>query len=97
MTCLGALSLLVFFNPFLWAYEAWVAVKMWSWFVAPIGVPQITIPQAFGINLLLALWRGPQMWTRREEYKEWYAIVIALLAQPSYVLAFGWAAHRFLG
>lgn len=35
--------------------EGIVLAIMWAWFVAPLGVPKLMLPQAIGIDLLISL------------------------------------------
>lgn len=36
-------------------FRAVILVKSWAWFIVPMGVPNVSIPQVLGINLLLGL------------------------------------------
>lgn len=45
-----------------------VIVILWRWFMVPtFGLPEITMPQVGGINLILTLFRGPRLLTSVEK------------------------------
>jgi hypothetical protein len=43
--------------PLIWL-RAWVIVKLWSWFVVPLGVKPLTIGLAIGLCIVVALLKG---------------------------------------
>ena len=39
-------------------YFGWVIQYLWLWFVVPLGVPLVSIPQALGLTLVAAALTG---------------------------------------
>lgn len=46
--------------------RAWVLVKGWAWFIVPLGVPNISIPQMIGINLFILCILAPIQRTEKK-------------------------------
>jgi hypothetical protein len=47
----AVISLLLVFP--LAAWKGWVLVRIWAWFVVPLGVPALTVWHAAGLSLLV--------------------------------------------
>ena len=50
VACLG----LLLFVP-AWMFEGVVLCWLWSWYVVPLGVVQLTVPWAMGIGMLVGI------------------------------------------
>ena len=80
--------------------RGWVLSVMWGWFIAPLGVPEITIASAIGISLVVALLTnktdnsGP---TEKRSVQQYIEVVVthAFLA-PLMTLLFGWLVVQFV-
>lgn len=67
----------------------WAASVLWGWFVTPVfGLPQITITQAAGISLILALLRAKLASPKDETSLSVKALVI--IVAPPLSVAMGW-------
>jgi len=52
----GALIVIYIFTPFHWMWEGLVLKVLWNWFIPTLfGGPQMTIPYALGISLIVGL------------------------------------------
>lgn len=80
--------------------RGWVLSMLWGWFIAPLGVPEITIASAIGISLVVALLTnktdnsGP---TEKRSVQQHIEVVVthAFLA-PLMTLLFGWLIVQFV-
>ncbi len=76
-----------------------VLTVLWGWFIEPLGVPAINVPEALGIALIIGM-----LWLREEEedkkklprdqrFLEAFGLGIT---NAGLVLAFGWIVHLFV-
>lgn len=73
---------------------SWATVVMWGWFMVPLGLPALSIPQVAGISGLISLFKGPN--TKKSEDKEWPEGLTLIVLSPAFILAFGWVALQFV-
>lgn len=72
----------------------WAFSTLWGWFVVPLGVMEIGIPTAAGIDLLIGF--STYKSTYAENDREWWHnATITLIAAPITV-ALGWIIHLFM-
>lgn len=81
-----------------WA-NAYVGSTLWAWFIVPtFGLSALTLPQAWGISLIVCLWTK-QMFTCKSKDErttaEKIGEVIGVMLWPWVLLFFGWVCHHF--
>lgn len=81
------------------AWRAYVLKIMWGWFVVPLGVPAITVPIAYGLTLVVSMFRPssyPDDETPEEaRFREKRALFFGVIS-PAVVLALGWLGTQFM-
>jgi len=78
-----------------WGYAIHV---LWAWFVVPIGLPAISIAQAYGLSVLFGLFmntRGLDV-GKEKTSDEWAVSVTIGVLMPAVALLFGWIAVGFM-
>lgn len=82
--------------------RAWVLTVLWSWFLVPYGVPQIAIPAAIGISLIVGMFttKLSDKWSQEKKKKslpESFADMISTaFLSPLFVLCIGWVVSGFM-
>jgi hypothetical protein len=80
--------------------HGWATYKLWSWFIVPLGVPEIGFFHALGIVIFVGFVAG-----FRNSYSEFQNAqdckiiidcVLYLYVRPILVLVFGWLLHCFM-
>jgi len=92
---------LIFIPLFL--YSAWagafVGVKLWAWFVVPVfGFKAVTLPQAFGLSLLIGYWTKQHFNNHAKDERDVTTKAVefcSLLAYPWLVLLFGFICKSY--
>lgn len=86
---------------FLLATIVWVGTIMlkglvlkilWGWFIVPLGVVAISIPQALGLSILIILLAS----VKPAKESKWEEIMANSIASSSIVLLFGYIFHLFM-
>lgn len=67
--CLSVLLGLVLMAPMI-LFEGYVFKVMWGWFVAPLGLPKISVAHAYGLLLILTVARFEHKTAGRQTPKE---------------------------
>lgn len=70
--------------------EGWVVSILWGWFVAPLGLAEITIAQGAGMSLLLAVCTHQ---FSNLENKQVPKLLLDAFMRPSLALLAGWAIY----
>ena len=91
VTALGCLILLLL-GPATALLDAWVIVKLWSWFMVPMGLSAITMRIPVAVDLMANLIIRP----RSDGSMKWNDVVARVLFVPLVALAIGWCAARWL-
>lgn len=87
--------LLLFLGSFSIVLEA-VAVKfLWTWFIVPLGVVEISLIHALGISILFSL-LTKEISTKKKTTDENLEMVIAILTRLGLALIIGWSASNFM-
>lgn len=73
--------------------EAFVLMKLWIWFISPLGVLQLSFAQSLGIVVLLDYIRSPVVYYHKEEFKD---NPLAQIMCMLLLLSLGFAIH-FVG
>lgn len=86
-------------------YVAYVLTYLWQWFIVPIFfVPQLTVPQAFGLTLFVGLFNYSRarssevLRISNPEYGPWVRYCSALmtgLCHASLALGTGWVVKEY--
>lgn len=86
-------SLLI--SPLTWMWKAFVLLKLWVWFLVPLGAPRGGFVAAMGVVLIVGLLTPTKI--DDEEYdtnRAVKAIGFGIIA-PLIALGFGWGLHLF--
>jgi hypothetical protein len=71
--------------------NAFVLIKMWSWFIVPLfHLPTLNVPFAIGLALTIGLFKNGSATKEGKAY--WFLIFIG----PFITLFFGWIIHMFI-
>lgn len=107
--CFGLILYLVIITPLLAIWNGFVLSKLWTWFVVPLGVNQISIPHAMGISTLVGLFLSGIVLTLAQiksnmEDKDEDQLLVALMTSflfgiivPLLAWGFGAIYHYFIG
>lgn len=84
-------------------FWSWVAVKLWTWFLIPLGAPAIGMAHAYGISSLVALFTSGiiagiariKTVDETEKERDVNRVVMAWMA-PLLCLGFGYVAHALM-
>ncbi|MDD9665655.1 hypothetical protein [Klebsiella pasteurii] len=85
------LIIVVYFAVFI--YEAYSLTLLWSWFVVPFGITDITFPWAIGLCCLASFFKGvPPL---KNDENSW-ASAAKDTALVTIILVIGAIAHKFM-
>lgn len=76
--------------------RAWVFTILWGWFLVPLGAPEVSIPTAIGISLILNLF---MQHLAKEETKDKNLIAevgLRAIGAPVVTLILGWIVTLFV-
>lgn len=71
--------------------EGYVLSIVWSWFMVPFGLPQISIPWAIGVSVTASLVM-PTPRGKQTNWETWFA----LLLKPLLILLIAWACKQWM-
>lgn len=101
--CFGILAILLVAIVFDALISGWALSVMWLWFVVPLfGLPHLSVAQAIGLGLIVALFRNANATNAsnpdgtRKSWGEIISGVLAVLLSPLYILLFGLIVKSFL-
>lgn len=90
--------MLIFLSISMWfvglIYETYTLTLLWSWFVVPFGITNITFPWAMGLSCLAALFKGLPPSNKNED--EWLLRSVKNLVLVTIILVIGSIAHKFM-
>ncbi len=76
--------------------NGWVLVKLWLWFIVPLGVLAITVPHGIGIASVVS-YLTYQFDSRNDADEDAWALLLVFgITKPIFALAFGYAVHSFM-
>lgn len=80
--------------PFHTMWRGFVFLKLWGWFVLPLGGPHLTLLQAMGVQLILtyATFHGPL----QREQLQWIQGWLVRWILPAVLLLIGWSYTLFM-
>jgi hypothetical protein len=91
------LLIALFLLPIVIVIRGWVFLKLWIWFVVPLGIPTISLAHACGIGLIAAYlckqYSADSVEKTDAERKRAAAVGFAV---PLVTLAIGWVIQRFM-
>lgn len=85
----GVFGLVLFVPLLLWS--AFVLMKLWGWFLVPLGVPRIGLVGAVGVDLIVSL-TAHQFVPERQTMQNWAERVARAVVIPAIILFVGWVA-----
>lgn len=91
MKALGYLALAVIFSML----YAFVTLKLWLWFVVPLGVVTITFAEAWGIHVLVSFFLLWGIWTDEEKSAQNIRRAVAKAVMAAILFLEGWIVHLF--
>lgn len=80
--------------PWTTMLRGFVLVKLWHWFITPLGVIELRVPIALGIALTVSLLTTDFDATR--EKREWWGHLVISTSVSLIALGFGWLYTLFL-
>jgi len=75
--------------------RAWVIMKLWNWYIAPVfGIPELTVAYSFGVSLLVfyMVYRR----ARSDENESPLALITSAVMAAGFALLFGWIGTFFI-
>lgn len=81
--------------PLMIVFDAWAITIMWGWFIVPLGVVAIGKAHAYGISVMLSLFRNSPA-RRGENDRTGIELVIAALLTTGFMLLMGYIAHAVM-
>lgn len=82
----------------IWA-NAYVGSTLWAWFIVPtFGLPALTMPQAWGISMLVSMWTKQMITCKSADERttgEKIGEIVTAVIWPWAFLFFGWICHHF--
>jgi hypothetical protein len=76
--------------------RGWVISKLWIWFIVPFGTPQISLPHALGVALILSFASIHQIDTKTKTKDDRIAEYVVIIFLPLLTLLMGWIYHSFM-
>ena len=80
--------------------RGWVLATMWVWFIVPIfHLPSLTIPQAIGVSMVLALLTkdtASNADDKKSTAEKWAHAGATILVAPVVTLGLGWIVLQFM-
>jgi hypothetical protein len=90
--------------PFAYLLDGWVLSKLWGWYIAPLGLPSLTIPMAIGVAIVVGyLTSGistkpcKDNRSKEEKIEDSLTATAAVFAKPFLALGVGWIVFQFVG
>lgn len=77
-------------------YSGFALFLLWGWFVAPLGVIQISIPWAIGLCCIVSIVKGHNFKPTPDENLSPLAYMIWLFIGNTGILVVGYVCHRFM-
>lgn len=74
-------------------FGAWAVMLMWQWFIVPLGLPQIGVAQALGVDLLVTYLCYPR---RKKGDNSWLELILGAYSEVAFVLGASWIIHLFV-
>ena len=74
-------------------YHAFAILKLYSWFLVPLGAPIIKFWNMYGIMLLINIFTAPKIIPKEKDDKMQFTITMFL---PAMTLLIGWIVKSFL-
>lgn len=91
-------------TPLSYILNGWALSILWAWYIAPFGLPPLTIPRAIGIALVVGfLTNGLRTKqckdnrSRDEKREDALGLCIAGILSPLITLFIGWIVYQFVG
>lgn len=77
--------------------RGFVLCKLWSWFIVyQFSLPELTIPIALGISLLIAMLTHQYQTNKEEKERGIMHLVSLTIIAPLFFLACGWIISLFI-
>jgi hypothetical protein len=78
-------------------YVGAVLWLLWTWFLVPLGVPQIGVAWAIGISCIAALLNPAQKEDQSDDdFVDALKRLGSILTKPAIILLIGWCAKQFM-
>jgi hypothetical protein len=77
-----------------WCY-GFTIMRLWLWFVVPLGAKALSLAWAFGLSVLLELVTIRYTYVKDDYLLPLRKRVVWMLARPWLALVTGWVAHRY--
>ena len=84
-------------SPVFWMWEGFVFVRLWYWFVVPLGLPVVDMAQAVGLAALVGLVTTQRQRQDEDLDSEWLTkVTVHALGVPAVCLLVGSIASVFM-
>ena len=96
VTCMAALPILAAIIISVTLLRGWAISMLWGWFLAPLGVPPITIIHGVGISIFGSMFHSTV--SSKTEYSTWEGVKSTMftVAWPLIAVLMGWIAVQFM-
>jgi len=86
------ISILLLFPSLIW--RAFVLVRLWFWFMVPLGLPRVTIMTAMAVFIISAMFIPTEI-KKDLGWEEFAVKYLAHFMAPLVALGIGWLLHVF--
>ena len=77
--------------------NGYVLSILWSWFIIPFGLPQLSIAHAIGVGMVMSfLTYQHQTSTEADKEKAGINLVVVLIIRPLAILGVGYIVKQFM-
>ena len=88
-------ALLVVLMVPIYLLNGWALQWLWAWFVAPLGLPLLSMPHAIGLGVIVSFLTFHHTPKEGEKVKSGRALLMLFL-RPPIAVAVGWVVQRFM-
>jgi len=78
--------------------NGWAVSILWGWFLVPLGLPQISIPHAMGLVVLITMLFYHRNNNNNDDENKYKVVgeIIGFTARPFFALLFGFIIKQFM-
>jgi hypothetical protein len=77
--------------------RGFVLLKMWAWFLIPLGLPTITLWHAVGVSMIVAYLAQANLGIYKEHELDNGKAIFHGIISPWILLFFAWVIHLLMG
>ncbi len=76
--------------------RGWILLLLWSWFIIPLGAPEITLAHAIGLGIIISYSTGSKYDLREKTTEEKIKEFVYLVFAPLFALLIGRITQAFM-